>query len=77
MQDVDLKEQTVTIVNGKGGKSRLLPTDQYAAYYIEQYVKRARKYLLKGKRDDLIDDNYNCRVRRSPAKLISPEHAEG
>ena len=47
--DVDLKQQTVSIVNGKGGKSRLLPTGQYAAYYIEQYINRARKYLLKGK----------------------------
>ncbi len=50
--DVDLKQQTVTIVNGKGGKSRLLPTGQYAAYYIEHYVKTARKYMLRGKRDD-------------------------
>ena len=50
--DVDLKEQTVTIVNGKGGKSRLLPIGQYAAYYIEQYVQKARKYMLKGKPDD-------------------------
>ena len=50
--DVDLKEQTVTIVNGKGGKSRLLPIGQYAAYYIEQYVTKARKYMLKGKRED-------------------------
>jgi len=50
--DVDLKEQTVVIVNGKGGKSRLLPIGQYAACYIEQYVQKARKYMLKGKRDD-------------------------
>ena len=50
--DVDLIEQTVTIVNGKGGKSRLLPIGQYAAYYIEQYVTRARKYMLKGKSED-------------------------
>jgi len=52
MQDVDLKQQTVSIVNGKGGKSRLLPTGQYAAYYIEQYVSRARKYMLKGRPED-------------------------
>ena len=46
MDVVDLKQQTVSIENGKGGKSRLLPTGQYAGYYIEQYVSRARKYLL-------------------------------
>ncbi len=51
-QDVDLKQQTVAIVNGKGGESRLLPTGQYAAYYIEHYVKTARKYMLRGRTDD-------------------------
>ena len=50
--DVDLKEQTVAVVNGKGGKSRILPIGQYATYYIEQYVQRARKYMLKGKPED-------------------------
>lgn len=53
VHDVDLKEQTVTIVKGKGNKSRLLPIGQYASFYIQQYLEKARKYMLKGKRNDL------------------------
>ena len=55
VQDVDLKEQTVSIVKGKGGKSRIVPIGQYASYYIEEYLKRGRKYMLKGRR---VDDGY-------------------
>ncbi|KKL64703.1 hypothetical protein LCGC14_2162340, partial [marine sediment metagenome] len=35
--DVDLKEQTATIVNGKGGRSRIVPIGQYASHYVELY----------------------------------------
>jgi len=52
VQDVDLKGQTVVIVKGKGNKSRLLPIGQYASLYIQQYLERARKYMLRGKRED-------------------------
>ena len=52
VHDVDLKEQTVIIVKGKGNKSRLLPIGQYASYYIQQYLEKARKYMLKGKMND-------------------------
>ena len=50
--DVDLKEQTVVIVHGKGGRSRVVPIGQYAAHYIELYLARARKYMLAGRRED-------------------------
>ncbi len=50
--DINLKEQTVTIVKGKGNKSRVLPIGQYASFYIQLYLEKARKYMLKGKRDD-------------------------
>ena len=52
VSEVDLKEQTATIVRGKGGKTRLVPIGQYAAHYIELYLERGRKQLLQGKRDD-------------------------
>ncbi len=52
IQDVDLKEQTVTIVKGKGNKFRIVPVGQYATYYIQLYLGKARKYMLKGKRND-------------------------
>ena len=50
--DVDLAEQTVTIVRGKGGKSRVLPIGQYAAHYVGLYLDRARPHLLRGRKTD-------------------------
>lgn len=52
IRDLDLKEQTVTIVKGKGGKTRIVPIGQYATYYIQRYLEKARKCMLKGKRND-------------------------
>lgn len=52
IEDVDLKEQTVTIVHGKGGRSRVVPIGQYAAHYVELYLERGRKHMLGGRRDD-------------------------
>ena len=51
-QDVSLKEQTVLIEKGKGNISRLVPVGQYASLYIEEYLKKGRKFLLRGKRSD-------------------------
>ena len=42
----------MTIVKGKGGKSRQAPIGQYGAYYIQLYLDKARKHLLKGKLSD-------------------------
>ena len=50
--DVDLKEQTVTIMKGKGGKSRVVPIGQYACHYIAEYLRKGRKYFLRGRTDD-------------------------
>ena len=50
--DVDLKEQTVTVVRGKGGKSRIVPIGQYATLYIRQYLEEGRKYMLMGRTED-------------------------
>ncbi len=47
VEDVDVKEQTVTILHAKGGKSRIVPIGQYASYYIGEYLQHARKYFLR------------------------------
>ena len=52
ISDVDLREQVVIIVLGKGNKTRVVPIGQHASYYIEQYLERGRKFMLKGKLKD-------------------------
>ena len=52
LNDIDLKQQTVTIWNGKGGKSRILPIGQYATEYTQRYLEHARRHFLKGKKID-------------------------
>jgi site-specific recombinase XerD len=52
IQDVDIKEQTATIVKEKGNKSRIVPIGQYASHYIQLYLEKARKYMLGGRRND-------------------------
>ncbi len=52
IHNVDLKEQTVIIEHGKGDKMRALPLGQYAVEYISLYLEKARKFMLKGKRND-------------------------
>ncbi len=52
VSEVDLKEQTIMIVNGKGGKSRIVPIGQYAGHYIGLYLEKGRKRLLMGRRTD-------------------------
>jgi len=52
VQEIDFREQTVTILKGKGGKPRVVPIGQYAALYLQRYLDKARKFMLKGKRED-------------------------
>ncbi len=52
VSEVDLKEQTIMIVHGKGGKSRIVPIGQYASHYIGLYLEKGRKRLLMGRRTD-------------------------
>jgi integrase/recombinase XerD len=52
ISEVDLKDQTVTIVAGKGNKTRIVPIGQYAAYYIGLYLEKGRKHHLRGKKQD-------------------------
>ena len=55
INDIDLKEHIAIIVKGKGNKTRMVPIGQHACFYIEQYIQKARKFMLKGK---LKDEGY-------------------
>ena len=50
--DVDLKDQTATILHGKGDKTRIVPIGQYASHFVGEYLRRARRHMLKGRVQD-------------------------
>jgi len=52
IHDIDFKQQTVTVYNGKGGKSRIMPLTMYACEYTRLYLECSRKYFLRGKQKD-------------------------
>ena len=72
--EVDLAQQTITIVNGKGGKSRFLPLGQYACHYIGLYLEQGRRRLLKGKPDDpgnlFLSSHGNQLDRKNVSRLV-------
>ena len=43
---------TFRFPEGKGNISRLVPIGQYTTLYIEEYLKKGRKILLRGFRSD-------------------------
>ncbi len=50
--DVDLKDQTATIVHGKGDKTRIVPIGQYASHFVGQYLASGRRHMLRWRRED-------------------------
>jgi len=54
LKNVDLKEQTIRIVGGKGGKDRLLPLGKKASEYLEQYIQNIRPTLIKSEEEQIL-----------------------
>lgn len=52
--DVSLNEGVVRVVNGKGGKDRLVPLGAEAAHWIARYLDEARTGILNGTRSDAM-----------------------
>jgi integrase/recombinase XerD len=48
-EEVDLAEETVRVVEGKGKKDRLVPLSERAAAWLEKYLEEARPCLVKGR----------------------------
>jgi integrase/recombinase XerD len=54
VSDVDLKDQTVTVTRGKGGKGRVVPIGQEASRWIGEYLERTRPLFLNHLPDNLF-----------------------
>lgn len=49
-----LNEGFVRVVEGKGGKDRIVPLGEEAVHWLERYLREARPELLKGRLDDAV-----------------------
>jgi site-specific recombinase XerD len=47
LADVDFEQEQVTVL-GKGGKERVVPLGEEAAYWLTRYLREARPALLRG-----------------------------
>lgn len=49
-----LNEGFVRVIEGKGGKDRIVPLGEEAVYWLSRYISEARPELLKGRLDDAV-----------------------
>jgi len=54
VHDIDLKQQVLTVVKGKGDKTRLVPIGMHACFYLEMYLEKGRKYFIGNKDSDYL-----------------------
>lgn len=47
VHEVYLREKYIRVINGKGGKQRLVPIGEWAADWVERYLRDARLALIK------------------------------
>jgi integrase/recombinase XerD len=52
--DASLTEGVVRVIQGKGGKDRLVPLGDEAQYWIDLYLKQSRPELLGARRSDAL-----------------------
>ena len=45
--DIDLKEKTLRINDGKGGKDRVVPVGKVACFHVKRYLERVRKKMTR------------------------------
>jgi site-specific recombinase XerD len=76
LADVDYEQETVHVL-GKGGKERVVPLGEHAAYAVALYLRDARPALARGANDTLflsvrgrpLDTSLLRRLMRNPHRL--------
>jgi site-specific recombinase XerD len=69
--DVDF-EQELVLVRGKGGKERVVPLGEEAAWWVAQYLEHARPQLAAGAENALFLSVRGRRLDTSTLRRISP-----
>ena len=69
--DIDF-EQEIVHVRGKGGKERVVPLGEEAAWWLARYLERARPALMRGPGPALFVSVRGRRLDTSTVRRISP-----
>jgi len=71
LADVDFEQEHV-LVRGKGGKERVVPLGEEAAWWVARYLEQARPQLAAGAEDALFLSVRGRRLDTSTLRRISP-----
>lgn len=73
LEDIDFEQETIRVQQGKGGKDRVVPVNQTALKYIQNYIRVIRPGLVKNGNHDYLLVNYlGKRLRGSLNKILAP-----
>ena len=72
LADVDFEQELVHIRHGKGGKERVVPLGEEAAYWVSRYLHEARPALASGGDDSLFLSVRGHRLDTSTLRRVAP-----
>jgi site-specific recombinase XerD len=72
LADVDFEQELVHVRNGKGGKDRVVPLGEEAAYWTGRYLHDARPTLARGANDALFLSTHGRRLDTSTLRRVAP-----
>ena len=70
--DVDFEQELVHVRRGKGGKERVVPLGEEAAFWARQYLRDARPAFARGAEDALFLSVRGRRLDTSTLRRLAP-----
>jgi site-specific recombinase XerD len=70
--DLDFEQELVHVRHGKGGKDRVIPLGEEAAYWLARYLRDSRPELARGANDALFLSANGRRLDTSTLRRLAP-----
>jgi site-specific recombinase XerD len=70
--DVDFEQELVHVRHGKGGKDRVIPLGEEAAYWLARYLRASRPELARGANNALFLSATGKRLDTSTLRRLAP-----
>jgi site-specific recombinase XerD len=70
--DVDFEQELVHVRSGKGGKDRVVPLGEEAAWWVARYLRESRPGLARGANDALFLSTRGRRLDTSTLRRLVP-----